>query len=174
MNDNYLEHYGIPRRSGRYPWGSGSRPFQGDSPAAKSSGKTKTSGKSGKTGLFKKGKTKTESSEEDLSKISSEELQKRISRIQLEEQYRNLTTKPKTISKGRQVLYDILETSAKKVGTQLVTYAMGSAVNAAFDTVISKEGALPKSEKARIAREAAEKAAKAAKEAKKDEKKDDK
>ena len=171
MNDNYLEHIGMPRRSGRYPWGSGKRPFQGDSSAGKSSGKTKTSGKSGKTGLFKKGKTKTKSSEEDLSEISSEELQKKISRIQLENQYRDLITKPKTISKGRQVLYSILETSSKNVGTQLVTYLMGSAVNAAFDTVISKEGALPKSEKARIAREAAEKAAK---EAQKNKKKDNK
>ena len=122
MNDNYLEHYGIPRRSGRYPWGSGSRPFQGDSPAAKSSGKTKTSGKSGKTGLFKKGKTKTESSEEDISKISSEELQKKINRIQLEKQYRDLTTKPKTVSKGRQILNNILESSSKNIGTQLATY----------------------------------------------------
>lgn len=129
MNDNYLEHYGIPRRSGRYPWGSGSRPFQGDSPAAKSSGKTKTSGKSGKIGLFKKGKTKTESSEEDLSKISSEDLQKRIDRIQLEQKYRELTSKPKTISKGRQVLTSILETSSKNVGTQLTTYLMGNMVN---------------------------------------------
>lgn len=129
MNDNYLEHYGIPRRSGRYPWGSGSRPFQGDSPAAKSSGKTKTSGKSGKTGLFKKGKTKTKSSEEDLSEISSEELQKRINRIQLEKQYRDLTTKPKTISKGRQILTSILETSSKNIGTQLATYLMGNMVN---------------------------------------------
>lgn len=129
MNDNYLEHYGIPRRSGRYPWGSGSRPFQGDSPAAKSSGKTKTSGKSGKTGLFKKGKTKTESSEEDISKISSEDLQKRINRIQLEKQYRDLTSKPKTISRGRQVLTSILESSSKNVGTQLATYMMGSMVN---------------------------------------------
>lgn len=129
MNDNYLEHYGIPRRSGRYPWGSGSRPFQGDSAAAKSSGSTKSSGKSGKTGLFKKGKTKTKSSEEDLSEISSEELQKRINRIQLEKQYRDLTTKPKTISKGRQVLTSILETSSKNIGTQLTTYLMGSMVN---------------------------------------------
>ena len=129
MNDNYLEHYGIPRRSGRYPWGSGSRPFQGDSPAAKSSGKTKTSGKSGKTGFFKKGKTKTESSEEDLSKISSEDLQKRINRIQLEKQYRDLTTKPKTVSKGRQVLDGILESSSKNIGTQLATYLMGNMVN---------------------------------------------
>ena len=129
MNDNYLEHYGIPRRSGRYPWGSGSRPFQGDSPAAKSSGKTKTSGKSGKTGLFKKGKTKTKSSEEDLSEISSEELQKKINRIQLEKQYRDLTTKPKTISKGRQILNSILESSSKNIGTQLATYLMGNMVN---------------------------------------------
>ena len=129
MNDNYLEHYGIPRRSGRYPWGSGSRPFQGDSPAAKSSGKTKTSGKSGKTGLFKKGKTKTESSEEDISKISSEELQKKINRIQLEKQYRDLTTKPKTVSKGRKILNSILESSSKNIGTQLATYLMGNMVN---------------------------------------------
>ena len=129
MNDNYLEHYGIPRRSGRYPWGSGSRPFQGDSPAAKSSGKTKTSGKSRKTGLFKKGKTKTKSSEEDLSEISSEELQKKINRIQLEKQYRDLTTKPKTVSKGRQILNSILESSSKNIGTQLATYLMGNMVN---------------------------------------------
>ena len=129
MNDNYLEHYGIPRRSGRYPWGSGSRPFQGDSAAAKSSGSTKSSGKSGKTGLFKKGKTKTKSSEEDISKISSEELQKKINRIQLEKQYRDLTTKPKTVSKGRQILNNILESSSKNIGTQLATYLMGNMVN---------------------------------------------
>lgn len=129
MNDNYLEHYGIPRRSGRYPWGSGSRPFQGDSAAAKSSGSTKSSGKSGKTGLFKKGKTKTKSSEEDLSEISSEELQKKINRIQLEKQYRDLTTKPKTVSKGRQILNNILESSSKNIGTQLATYLMGNMVN---------------------------------------------
>lgn len=29
MNDGkYLEHYGMPRRSGRYPWGSGENPYQ--------------------------------------------------------------------------------------------------------------------------------------------------
>ena len=129
MNDNYLEHYGIPRRSGRYPWGSGSRPFQGDSPAAKSSGKTKTSGKSGKTGLFKKAKTKTRSSAADLPQLPSEELQKKINRIQLEKQYRDLTTKPKTVSKGRQILNSILESSSKNIGTQLATYLMGNMVN---------------------------------------------
>ena len=27
-DEEYLEHYGIPRRSGRYPWGSGDDPYQ--------------------------------------------------------------------------------------------------------------------------------------------------
>lgn len=27
-DDEYLEHYGMPRRSGRYPWGSGEDPYQ--------------------------------------------------------------------------------------------------------------------------------------------------
>ena len=26
--DNELMHYGMPRRSGRYPWGSGKEPYQ--------------------------------------------------------------------------------------------------------------------------------------------------
>lgn len=30
MNEYGLMHYGIPRKSGRYPWGSGARPYQGD------------------------------------------------------------------------------------------------------------------------------------------------
>lgn len=30
MNENYLAHYGIKRRSGRYPYGSGVRPFQSE------------------------------------------------------------------------------------------------------------------------------------------------
>lgn len=30
MNNNELYHYGIPRRSGRYPWGSGDRPYQSE------------------------------------------------------------------------------------------------------------------------------------------------
>lgn len=27
-NESHIEHYGMPRRSGRYPWGSGDNPFQ--------------------------------------------------------------------------------------------------------------------------------------------------
>ena len=40
--DKELMHFGMPRRSGRYPWGSGERPYQGDDIAQK-----KTKPKSG-------------------------------------------------------------------------------------------------------------------------------
>ncbi len=33
--EDTLVHYGIKRRSGRYPWGSGEDPYQGDDPASK-------------------------------------------------------------------------------------------------------------------------------------------
>lgn len=28
LDSLFLKHYGIPRRSGRFPWGSGENPFQ--------------------------------------------------------------------------------------------------------------------------------------------------
>ena len=28
VNEEELKHYGMPRRSGRYPWGSGENPYQ--------------------------------------------------------------------------------------------------------------------------------------------------
>ena len=28
MSDDILKHYGTPRHSGRYPWGSGENPYQ--------------------------------------------------------------------------------------------------------------------------------------------------
>ena len=28
--EKYLMHFGIKHKSGRYPWGSGDRPYQGD------------------------------------------------------------------------------------------------------------------------------------------------
>lgn len=33
VEDEYLAHVGVKRRSGRYPWGSGDRPYQGESQA---------------------------------------------------------------------------------------------------------------------------------------------
>lgn len=59
-NKNDICHYGIPRKSGRYPWGSGGRPFQSQE------GKKK--------GLFRRRKKTQEREEENL---TPEERQRR-------------------------------------------------------------------------------------------------
>ena len=60
-------HYGMPRRSGRYPWGSGDRPYQGDGISAPK-----------KHGLlsFRKKEKKASKQEIDLDKLSSAEYEK--------------------------------------------------------------------------------------------------
>lgn len=61
---NDICHYGIPRKSGRYPWGSGGRPFQSQE------GKKK--------GLFRRRKKTQEREEENL---TPEERQRRRERV---------------------------------------------------------------------------------------------
>lgn len=46
MSDNYLAHYGIKRRSGRYKWGTGVRPYQGETFRERRQIKNAVSGKS--------------------------------------------------------------------------------------------------------------------------------
>lgn len=73
-----------------------------------------------------------ESSESnEIKSLSDQELRERINRLNLERQYRDLTTPngQKQVSKGRKFVMDVLETSGKNIATQLATYAMGEAVN---------------------------------------------
>lgn len=67
MDNYYLKHYGIPRRSGRYPWGSGDNPYQ------------RTGDFLGRVQEMKKsGKTEAEIAEE-LGMKSSKELRSAVS-----------------------------------------------------------------------------------------------
>ena len=45
---SYLAHYGTPRHSGRYPWGSGDNPYQHNAEFLKTVREMKDRGKSGK------------------------------------------------------------------------------------------------------------------------------
>lgn len=133
----YIEHYGIPRRSGRYPWGSGDRPYQGSEPKAKAvkakidkaltpsikQGKDKPSISPAEKVLKETSKINDSSKElikrkeeirrrktkrEDLSQYTNEELQKKIQRMNLERQYSTLTDND--INPGYQKTMDVLDT----------------------------------------------------------------
>lgn len=64
-----------------------------------------------------------------IKKMSDEELSRRIKRLQLEKQYRDLRNSE--FSTGKRVVKSILAESSRNIGTQALTYAMGSAVNKA-------------------------------------------
>lgn len=98
MNDNYLIHFGN-KNSGRYPRGSGERPHQHD-------------------GLRSKIRTKKERQKvrmerreiaRDSHKLSDEELNKQINRLQKEGQLKDLT---KNVNRGRGETNKILKKSA--------------------------------------------------------------
>lgn len=66
--------------------------------------------------------------------MSTEELNERIKRLQLEKDYKKLLSdvEPESMSRGKKAIGDILENSGKNIGTQLVTYVAGTAVNKAL------------------------------------------
>ena len=70
--------------------------------------------------------------------MSDAELREKINRLDLERRYSELMTKSATkeVSKGKKFVMDIIETSGKNIGTQLATYALGTAVNKIFDDTI--------------------------------------
>jgi hypothetical protein len=70
--NNELQHYGIPKRSGRYPWGSGDRPYQGDNE---------------KVSLQRERKNALKNRRE----LTTEELKKRIERLEIEKKFKDLS-----------------------------------------------------------------------------------
>lgn len=61
--------------------------------------------------------------------LSDDELRSRISRLELEKRYGELSRTPRKQSKGKAFVLDVMEKSGKNIATQLTTYAMGAAIN---------------------------------------------
>lgn len=129
MNQSRLIHYGIPRRSGRYPWGSGKNPYQGDDIK-----KSKSSGDS-KSNSSKKSSTNPK-------KMTDEELKKKIERLELEKRYKDLSKAQ--VSEGKRFVFDILKRSGSNILTQLTTYGMGNLVNLIFKDIAKENVVNPK------------------------------
>lgn len=76
-----------------------------------------------------------------LSEMSDDELRARIARLDMEKRYKDLekSVRPEKKSKGKDFVVRVLEKSGENVATQLVTYAMGTAVNKVFKDVFNDE-----------------------------------
>lgn len=137
-----IYHYGMPRRSGRYPYGSGEDPYQRITRGRLSKGK--------KGRLIKKAKAQQEEQKRKeaeeakkpkaLSEMSNDEIRDMISRLQLEKQYKDALAalQPKEIpkehkNKGSSFVQEVVRDAGKKAAVSVLTatftYAGGSFVN---------------------------------------------
>lgn len=140
MDENVLQHYGVLGMK----WGVRRTPAQLARARKERSGNSESSGAKKTTKTATKGKSSPSSSnsKKKLSDMSDDELKNEIGRLQLEKTYRDLMKSnyppKKTLTdRGKEIATDIITNSVKNVGTQLVTYAMGTAVNKALKGVFN-------------------------------------
>ena len=136
ISHSSLSHYGIARKSGRYPWGSGDRPYQGDGIAPSKKVKKPINPNQLNTSLNNASnlsrhgsnvvkqtaerKKMRENANVDLSKMTDQELQKAVNRMTLERNYNSLTSDKKI--RGHLYVSNILDTAGD------VTAGLASAV----------------------------------------------
>lgn len=132
MNEDYLCHHGVKGMK----WGvRKQRPKSSvTSFRRKSSSKAKATKK---TSIIKKTSIKN---------LSDEALQKKVRRLQLEKQYRDL--KRDEVSTGRKILGEILKTSGKTLGVQVANHVGGKMINKAFGEEVVSTGKKKKKDKA--------------------------
>ena len=77
-------------------------------------------------------------------KMTDEELNAAINRLQLEQRYNQLTApvNAEKESKGKKWAMDILEKSGTNIATQTMTYVMGTAVNKVLSSIVDDKQAI--------------------------------
>jgi hypothetical protein len=134
MEKNELLHWGIKGQK----WGI--RRFQNKDGSLTPAGKKKYGDKSDESpdGKTKSSETKAKASDgkfarphKSTKQMSEEELIKAINRLNLEKQYKQALkdVQPEAVSRGKKTVADILESSAKNIGTQTLTYVSATLIN---------------------------------------------
>lgn len=124
MDNNELMHHGILGMK----WGI--RRYQNYDGTLTPAGKRRVN-----TGKVSKDSNKTQkpatSSKKSVKEMSDSELREKISRLELEKRYKDLSKNSEQLktNKGKAFVMDVLEKSGKNIATQATTYAMGSVVN---------------------------------------------
>lgn len=123
-----IEHTGVKRRSGRYPWGSGEHPFQREkSPphqAARNSAKSKNT-KPPKDPVKMKRAELIKS--KNLHSMSPEDLQSMIDRLKKEKELKNLVESD--IAPGRKIIKEVLADVGKQTAKDVLSGSVKYGIN---------------------------------------------
>lgn len=125
MDENYLCHHGVKGMK----WG-----VRKSLKRTSIFSRKKKSSPKNQNGI--KGQISPKKKSTNIKKLSDQELQNKVRRLQLEKQYRDL--KRDEVSTGRKILGEILKTSGKTLGIQVANYVGGKAINRAFNDEVVK------------------------------------
>ena len=117
-----IEHIGVPRRSGRYKYGSGKEPYQS------------TGGKPKKMSKKEMAIEANKANNDRMKNMSNEELTAVINRLRLEETYKQYTQIKVPESRLKKATQEIVEKSVKEVSSKLLTLALTKAINKTLKT----------------------------------------
>lgn len=139
-----LEHTGVKRRSGRYPYGSGDRPFQGESSSRRKELKEERKAEKAAKREEKRTRKKYAKARYDrrtIKSLSDAEINKRIERLQLEKRLKDLSRGE--ISRGKKAIEDVLEYAATETGKMVAKnagiYLSKRLIAQAFGDDVAKE-----------------------------------
>jgi len=114
-DDKFLEHFGVPGMK----WGR----------------RKTTSTKAPSTKKTTKAKPKTKPKTKPKKRLSDEQLRKKLTRLQMEKQYKQLTKKDRSV--GSKIVTDIFTNAAKQTATAYVSKYMTKGLESVLDRATS-------------------------------------
>lgn len=135
--NDLLMHFGIPRRSGRYPWGSGKEPYQSIGGIRKGGSATARQIEKNKRKQDEAEKKKRKSDSRYRRLLSDESLKKKISRLEAEKKLRELTEDE--LTPGQKFAKSVMTDSGKKVVTTILSGATLYGVKYSVDRKFNKK-----------------------------------
>lgn len=145
-----LYHYGKPRRSGRYPWGSGDRPYQsgGSIIVRKSKKKSKNNDSGSESDVKATAKSTAKSDVKQPGQMTGDELREAVNRMQLEKQYLDLMKSlypppQEKVSAGKKFFKEvggkILKDAVTQAGTEILKNAIKGFADSSSNTTLKNK-----------------------------------